>query len=659
MLKSRLLRSSAILLSSIPAFYVLHATSLGVRSKEVIQNIVTKRKGDFLGDLPSIAIAPVLYLRFIIGQTGGPAPYHMAVRFDEILSTTGDGSRWEQGRFEWRWKLNGGIPTTRISGSDPINGATRFLDLNQYAANSHYLSYDTGNITAECRYINSSGIASKWVSTENIKITTRGSSACYVDGNRPDDTGNGLTWATAKKTANAGMSVLNTLGNGATMYCRGSISCTSSTILTVENALITKDPSSSQECTINITSNISLVSCDGGGYGVVVANINFTGSAGRILNCEDNKEARNICIYNCKFGGIEDVTSGSGDADIYGLSHICLTETSSILGQTHFSASCLGFMAWNVYAPKGSTGEHNYRFTSGGISGRDNAFHSFQYYTGGCSTTKGSLRWYGRQHLWLHGCKLRRAVYLGSHSPLDNSVGGDTFCFERCHFQRQEGQATDFAINIKSNWQKCTFRSCFFNRITCLFQPRNEEDINDRQDYFEWINCDFYNTSGQSINWEHSTTLNVPLYQKVINCRFRGGNSSTNRYLWFKDTSQMTGYVLQGNIFERTNGQNIARNIATTADLNFTSYQALTGVSNETQVSSMTVDDITQQPDNGLTTGIVTKPRAFVSYYDALRYDPNIGRYPSGSWLSLSESKMTEILPILFGSTKIIIGVSA
>lgn len=584
-----------------------------------------------------LAAAPTITLTPIAGESGGPVPHQVCYRLDLANSSTGDGSRWEQGYATWECLVAGSTPTTRIWTTDPINGSRKYLDTDQHGHNANFLIFDEGAVTLGSTYTNSSGIISPRASASAGTTTARGSSAAFVNSATGSDSNNGLSSGAAKATLAAGITVLNSLGSGATLYLNGTFTVSATTNLTVANAWITKE-SGASTATLSITSDHSLVQCQGSADGLVISDIDATGTNGRYVVFQDGTTTYNCCIYRCSFGGIQDITSGSGQATIRGLSHICLTETASITsGQLHFSADCKGFLSFGVYSPLGSTGEHNYRFTSGNIVGRDNSFHSFHYYTGGCATTKSCLRWYGSSSLVVYGCDLRRAVYVGSHSPNDNSVGGTTILFERCHFQRYSGQVSDFACNLKSGWQQITFRSCFFDRINCLFQPRNNEGEvpgrDENQHDIEWINCDFYNTGGQSINWEHATTLNTPLRQRVQNCRFFGGNSSTNRYLWFKNTSVMTGYVLQGNLFERTNGQNIARNIAASTDLNFTQYQALTGVSSEEQTSSLTISLTTLEQTSGSNTGVSSAPYPFVSYFYERLFNQQGPVMTRGAWL--------------------------
>lgn len=588
-----------------------------------------------------LAAAPTIVLTPVAGESGGPVPHQVCYRIDWDNSSTGDGSRPEQGFTSWTCTVDSAIPTTRIKCTDPINGAPRYLDADQHGHNANFLLFDAGAVGLSCEYRNSSGIISVAASASAGTTTARGSSIAYANSATGSDSNNGLSRVAAKATLAAAIAVLNSLGSGASLYLDGTFTVSATTNLTVANAWITKDPQASTAA-LSITSDRSMVQCQGSADGLVISGIDATGTNGRYVVFQDDTTTYNCCVYNCSFGGIQDITQGSGQATIRGLSHINLTETASVTsGQLHFSADCKGFLCFGVYSPLGSTGEHNYRFTSGNIVGRDNSYHSFHYYTGGCATTKSCLRWYGSSHLVVYGCDLRRAVYIGSHSPGDNSVSGDTMLFERCHFQRYNGQATDFACNIKSGWQKLTFRTCFFDRINCLFQPRNNEGEvpgrDENQHYREWINCDFYNTGGQSINWEHSTTLTYPLYQRVKNCRFFGGNSSSNRYLWFKDTTQITGWELTGNLFERTNGQNIARNLnsgGTANDLNFTQYQALSCVSNEEQSSLVTISLTTCEQTSGSTDGVNSAPFPFRSYYDERRFNQTGAVLTRGSWLS-------------------------
>lgn len=169
---------------------------------------------------------------------------------------------------------------------------------------------------------------------------------------------------------------------------------------------------------------------------------------------------------------------------------------------------------------------------------------------------------------------------------------------------------------------------------------RNNEALGDFNHDNQWIGCTFRAPSGQAINWEYDTINPVyeqQLRQVVRNCRFYGGNSGSNRYLWFRQSP--TDWTLEGNIFERTNGQSISRIQAPSAsDQTFSQYTALTGVSNETQVATMTVDSTTGEPDNGLTTGVTSSPQSFLSYYHARRFNPAASTYPSGAWLPADEA---------------------
>jgi hypothetical protein len=582
--------------------------------------------------------APTLTLSIVSGAAGGPAPHHAAVRVNYASSSTGDSSRWEQGYFEWRWKIDGATPTTRISCTDPINGTTRYLDANQHGANAAILALDAGEAVIEAKYTNSTGEAGTWTAATAITVTARGSDECFVDGARADDTGDGLSWATAKKTWNACIAVLNTLGAGATMWVRD-CTCTASTTVTADNVYIEKDPllgATIPRCTI--TGNFNACTAGASTDGLVIGEIEFYNASGtgRVVSCSDSQTQSNICLWKTHYNNLDDVTVGEGAADILGLSHIKIVEDASNTGQVHFTASTTGFKAWGVSIPSGSTAEHTYRLGHGGLY--ENEFHSFDYcLINNAETSKCWIRWYANSDLWVHGCDLRSRGYIGSHSPGDGALGGTTVCFDRCRFRTYSGQATDFAIRLHSGWEEITFRNCYWDGIVCLFVPRNNEaatypgaTCND----ICFISCEFRSGGGQSINLEYVATTNTPTGIVVRNCRFRGGNSGSNRYLWIKNTSAMTGYDFQGNVFERTDGQNVARNIATNGDLNFTQYTALTGVSNETQVATTTVDATTLEPDNGLTTGVTGAPMAFASYYNAYRYDPDAANYPSGAWLS-------------------------
>ncbi len=588
----------------------------------------------------ALAAAPILVLTYTAGSSGGPAPHHMQARLDHANSSTGDGSRWEQGTFNWRWWVNGTIPTKRIGCFDPISGVPRWLDRDQHGSVGAAIVQEDGTAYLECEYINASGVSSGWVRTDDVTVTGSRTDI-YADG-AVGSSGDGNSWAGAYKTLNEACTGANTRGGNVRIWLR---SCNCSANVNVGNVRIycEKDPLlGSAVPRVTITANYNAFTSTSSTVGILVGEIEFynntgtsTARQGRVISFSDSQTNTNSCLWRTQWDSLDDVTVGEGAADIIGLSHICIRENASCTGQVHFTASTTGLKAWGVSIPLGSLSEHTYRLGHGGLY--ENEHHSFDYcLIANAETSKCWIRWYANQHLWVHGCDLRSRGYIGSHSPGDGAVGGTTVAFERCRFRTYSGQTTDFAVRLHSGWQEISFRACYFDGIVCLFVPRNNETASHTCNDNEWIGNDFRSGGGQSINWEYAATINTPLRQTVRNNRFRGGNSGSNRYLWFK--ASPTDYVLEGNIFERTNGQSIARIIATSTDRTFTQYTALTGVANETQVATMTVDSTTGEPDNGLDTGVTSSPQSFLSYYHARRFDPAASTYPSGAWLPADEA---------------------
>lgn len=572
---------------------------------------------------------PTLQLVYVSGSAGGPTHHHVSVRVDQGNSSTGDSSTWDKGLFEWRFRIDGAVPTTRISTTDKISGVTRYLDADQHGANANFLALDDGELIPECRYTNSSGERSNWTAAAAVTVTARSGTACYVDGARADDTGNGLSWATAKKSAGAAITLLDTLGDGAILYVRDCTCSTNNTIDTAKNVLVIKDPDA-VSATVTITGNASFIQGNTGTDGVGMVGLSFTASdnGGRSFNALTAVTSKNIWSYNCNFGATDDWLSSASGATVEGLSIINATETAQIDSQMYFGGNTLGFLAFGVNAPLGSTDEHSFRFTSGGIN-TNSAYHSFQYCDIGVATTKSAIRWYGSSNLWVHGCLLRGAVYVGFTSPSDLETGGATWSVTRTKITPRSGQASDFAMSVFSGWSEGTVANCFFNGMGLFFMPRNDQTGDHLVTNTTILDNVFY-----GVYIFYSTSLNNPVNQTIKNNLFvANGLSTSTGMIQVKNLTTTTGWAFTGNTFDRADASHaILRDQGGTTTYDFTDYAALGFVGDDTRATT-TINATTLEPDAGLTTGVASAPFPHLSYYGADRYDPAAANYPSGAWL--------------------------
>ncbi len=587
------------------------------------------------------AVAPVVAFVAVCGDASAPAYSGFGYRVDWDTTTLGDSGRKDQTYHEWRVRVSGAAPSSRISVIDPINGATRYLDADQHGAFLYYLPIDAGTYTVEHRMFNSSGLYSGWNTVATVTRTARDTGKYVYYDPAIGSSGDGLSWANAKKTNAEAVTLANSLGAGATVWCRSGTVAGDGGRVTVDDVLFLPDPDAGT-VTHTISSNVDFISGGVDTDGVTVVGMTFTGTNGRIFN-SDVDGPKNVAIYNCSYGGIQDVASSSGNSRVMGVAFINLTETASLTaGQTYFGNDTEGFLAFGVYSPIGSDGEHNYRLQNVPTSTLS-GFHCFAYCTSGCATTKTGLRWLADQDLWCYGCDFRRTVYVGFLSPGGTSENGGGYQFMRCKFTRYSGQATDFTVTVFSGWNQGSFSNCFFDRISLFFNPQDSEAATDYTVDNTILQCTFYYESATAVAVRYNTSLtNNPTNQVYRGNAFIDASLGTTAgWIEFKDISSVVGYDFSYNHFDRSSDTHVvAEDQATsgaTREITYTEFVALGFVTGTTRATT-TIDATTLEPSAGLTTVTPAAPFPHVSYYAGNRYDYAASTYPAGAWLDPADA---------------------
>lgn len=580
---------------------------------------------------------PILAFVAVCGDAEAPIYSGFGYRLDWDNCNLGDSGRRDQCYIEWRVRISGAAPTTRISATDPIDSTTVYLDADQHGAFMYYMPIDVGTYTVECRLFNSSGEHSGWQTAATVVRTARDTGKYGYYDPSVGSSGDGLSWATAKKTNAEAVTLTASLGAGCTIFCRSGTVAGDGGRPTVANVRFTKDPDAGT-VTHTISANYSFVEGGGSTNGVTIDSMTFTGTDGRAYKT-DVDGPLNICLYNITFGGMDDLTSASGTSRVKGVAIINCTEAASLLSYVYFSNDTEGVLVWGLIAPVGGSTEHTIRLqnpTGAILSG----FHSIQYCTVGNSTVtgKGSLRWLGEQDLWCYGCVFKQWVLIGFVSPDSSSPGGTTAAFDRCRFERQTGDGN--RVDVYSAWTQISFRNCYFNQMVITGFPRDSETASHYIEDIDVQQCVFAPSGSVGFRLGGTTTsalTNNPRRIRVRGCLFSlpGGMGTADTFVQIQGLATLSSdSYISNNVFERANStDDIYRDHSAAIDYTLAEGDALASISGDVRVASMTYDATTLEPDAGLTSVTPAAPFPHVSY-GGVRYDYAAANYPAGAWLS-------------------------
>jgi hypothetical protein len=586
----------------------------------------------------ALAVAPTIVIVAIAGNEGGPAPHHFSLRVDQDASDTGDSSRWDENFFDVTVTEGTSTPATRITRTDPRDGVTtRNLDTDQHAANFAYVAEDTGNYYVRVRGTNAAGLSSSWVKYGPFVVTERATTGhqCFVDGDAADDTGNGLSWATAKKTYNAGYNILRTLPAGSAMYVRDCTVTATPSDMASPRSLIAPDPDAVGAVTVTLTGDYKANPAGTGTNGLIVKDLTFvSSSAGNGHVFGTSGTSYGVCAWGVTMGAdMGSFAQCSNGTAQRGWSFINCACTATMALAIVFTENMLGFLEWGMDAEPGSSAEHTHRFTSGSAN---NTYHSFQYCFVGCSNAKTSLRWYGKSNLWSFGCVWERTVYVGFCSGSCADATGTGTTFDNCLFRSFTGQATDFTLTYFSAYNENSVRNCVFDGISIFANEREDVVAAENHSYFTVIN----NVMNGAIIRFSETLLN-----DVVNIVIRGnvfsGWSDAAPQIQVRDLVVTTGWDYGDNVHERGSAAEVFRDqngAGAATDYDFTEYTALGWVSNELRLDTITPDLTTGECDEATVYAHTrsTGPRPFISY-NGERYDPDAD-IPAGAWLDAADA---------------------
>lgn len=157
---------------------------------------------------------PVVGELALIGESGGMAPFgthvYADIEADGSLWATGTGA-WPEGR--WAFQLiDEDANTIYDSGlmdlTCPISGVTATA-YNRYGAapNASCVVFDPGTYHWRAKYQNKLGNWSEWVDSPSFTVAENTRSKVYINGSTGNDSNDGLTEQTAKKTLDGGLAI--------------------------------------------------------------------------------------------------------------------------------------------------------------------------------------------------------------------------------------------------------------------------------------------------------------------------------------------------------------------------------------------------------------------------------------------------------------------
>ena len=375
----------------------------------------------------------------VVGSAGGMAPFPTSVYAD----IEGVGSTWATGSGTWpegRWAFQliddatGQVyDSGRMDLQCPMSSVTATA-YNRYGAgpNAGCVVYDPGTYYWRVKYQNRDGDFSTWANSATFTVAANTRTKIYVDGNAADDSGNGLTSGTAKKTLNATLALINGDDFEVILKDDTSIDVTAGTDISSRSGIwVHRSGDGTSKPTIvgkNTSGAVYAIIC---GSDTVVEDFVFgyDGVAGRLLfSLESNRSNVAWCNIDTEyinaFAQIPTGTSHQGLV-IYGCTMIAQALNYMLFVDGPSIINILGCV-WD----KGSELEHTIRTMWQDISVANTKFVSIDFCTlDQANRGKTMLRPFHKRFLGVYRCDLRNGSL--SVGNLDATAPGGDQTIER------------------------------------------------------------------------------------------------------------------------------------------------------------------------------------------------------------------------------------
>jgi hypothetical protein len=430
--------------------------------------------------------SPVTGELALIGASGGQAPHpcHVYADIEKVGTTwsTGTTGSWSEGR--WAFQLiDESSNTIYDSGlmdlTCPISGVTASA-YNRYGAspNAGCVVFDPGTYHWRVKYQNKLGIWSDWVDSASFTVAENTRTKIYVDGNAADDTGNGLTPETAKKTLNAALSLID--GNDYEVILKDDTTIdvtTGNNISSRSGIWIHRSGDGTNKPIVvgkNTSGPIYAIQC---GSDTVIDGFEFEydGVGYRFLFGTDSNKS-NIAWMNLDtheinaFAELPTGTSLSGVV-VYGCTMIEPAQRYMIFADGPSVFNVLG-CTWD----KGSVTEHIIRLMWQNSSAVASKFFSIDFCTlDQANRGKTMLRAFHRRFLGVYRCDLRGGSL--SISNLDTSAGDqdserfEDYRFDCCRLLMESETSSPHSLAIYEGAKSLVFASCHVYRDNPQLSP--------------------------------------------------------------------------------------------------------------------------------------------------------------------------------------------
>ena len=505
----------------------------------------------------------------VVGSGGGMAPFPTSVYADpdEAGSTWATGSGvWSEGR--WAFQLidnaTGQVYDSGLMDLQcPITNITATA-YNRYGAApiAGCVIYDPGTYYWRVKYQNRDGDWSAWSNSDTFTVAANTRTKIYVDGDAADDSGNGLTPATAKKTLNAALALIS--GNDYEVILKDdtSIDVTAGTDISSRSGIWIHRSGDGTNKPIVVGKNTS-----GPIYAMVCGTdtvasdfvFGYDGVSGRFVFSLGSNKSNTAWLnidteYITAFAQIPSGTIHDGLV-VYGCTMLAQCRQYMIFAGGPRVINILG-CTWD----QGSEVEHLVRLTYG-ITGEPVAteFCSVDFTVlDQANRSKTNLRNYSKRYSGAYRSDFRRGTF--SVGDLDvTSVGFDTtssgvptgpterfgpYRYDCCRFYMENAVSHPQTIVVHECVVDIVFSSCHVYQLSgnCVDLNWRSNGDDDPIDNLKFIGCSFFNGGNQSNSVKVN---NVISNENLLDIHFRGcifmGTAQAYNYHYIAIINMATG----------------------------------------------------------------------------------------------------------------------
>lgn len=474
----------------------------------------------------------------VIGSAGGMAPFPTSVYADieGVGSTWATGSGfWAEGRWAFQLMDNatGQVYDSGLMDLQCPNSSVTATAYNRYGAApiAGCVVFDPGTYYWRVRYQNRDGDWSSWVNSSTFTVAANTRTKLYVDGNAADDSGDGLTHATAKKSLDAGLALIDGPDYEVVVKDDTTIDCNNPTNLNGFSGVYihrSGDGAGKPKIVLKQSGGQAMICYDN----TVVdgLEIEYDGVLRRNVFTTSGAD-QNIAWMNIDTHEIQSLAEFQAGKDYDGIIFYGCTMIENCSRYMIFGGGGNRVNVLNCDWQKGSTDEHVIRITWTIAGGVDSSFYSFDFskfsYANG-ELVKSVLRAYARRFLGSYRC-----TYDGGNVSVGNIDIGDIedsfrdYRFDCCRFNFDPDVARNsqqFEIFERSS--EVVLASCLLYRSNpngnsiIRFRQRASGDVGTIENV-RILGCSFYHDDSAE-NVGHLNAISTISDANVLSVQVRG-----------------------------------------------------------------------------------------------------------------------------------------